>query len=478
LKRCRFRVNLFPRLLYLLLLLSAFRPPFPVQALEAETRGCDLAAAISMALKNSRALAEYRLEQQVARAVQKLACRQFFPALELGISRDDSVVYDSPDSRSRRLSVGLRQLIYDGGRTRAGLERRRREIAQARFDLEAESEELIWNVITLYTEILEFRQKRQIQQETYSSAVLQHGIAREELRLGALTELEFLDFDIRLKNLELELERTDQEQRLLLFRFGRLLGSDPDAAPPVPAGRLNPDYNGFIPELDGDHWRGLALQRNPDLRKIRMRVQEQDELLRQAARSWLPEIRGSFSAFASGPEYPLSVPGFEAGVELHFQLPVLPMQAAGAVGKTSPEERSLAGSASFQVLEGLEDLYSKKLARLHLSQAAGDLDALMTEIAFKIRELLFNIGSLKKSLRLLREQLGIEVRRSRLQELRLALGQIKRIDVLDSELELARLSIELVGATVDLYNEEVSLLRLCGQPGLAETHKFIVIPGD
>jgi outer membrane protein TolC len=477
----------FPRLLMLqpplpllplLLLLLASRPSYPADAADAETPFMDLSTAISITLKNSRALVDSRLEQQFARALHRLAYRKFFPALELGLSRDDSVVYDSPDSRTRRLSVGLQQLIYDGGKTAAGLRRQKREITLARLNLEVESEALIFNVITLYTEILKFRQKAEIQQDTYRGAVLQHSIARKELDLGALTELDFLDFDVRLKDLELELERTEQERRLLLLRFGRLLGINSELAPPLPAGRLNPDYRGFISEPDEACWRGKALQRNPELRQGYSRVQEQSEVLRQAARSWLPAVRSSFSVFVSGQDYPLSEPGFEAGVELFFQLPVLPVQAAAEVGKYGPRERSLASSGTLQVLEGLEGLYSKKLARLDLSRATGDLDTLKAEIGFKIKELLFNINSRKKSLRLLREQIALEEKRSALQELKLELGQIKRIDFLDSKLELAGLRIELVSATVDLYNQEVSLLRLCGQPGLAETHGHIVIAGE
>ena len=123
-------------------------------------------------------------------------------------------------------------------------------------------------------------------------------------------------------------------------------------------------------------------------------------------------------------------------------------------------------------------MYSKRLARLQTNRAAGELADLRTEIGFKIRELLFNIGSGKKRLGLLRERLESASRRNMLQALKLELGEIKRIDFLDAELELARLRIELVDATVALYNQEVSLLRLCGQPGLAETHRHIVIPED
>jgi outer membrane protein TolC len=474
-RESRFRAGNFTSILPLLLL--SLCPP-PAHAADTAGPALNLETAIGMALKNSRALVDSRLEQQFARALHKLAYRQYFPSLELGISRDDSVLYDGPDSRSRRISVGVQQLIYDGGRTAADLARRKREIALARSHLELESEELVFNVITLYTEILEFRQKKKIQQETYRSAELQHRIAREELRLGALTELEFLDFDTRLKSLELELERTEQEQRLLRFRFGRILGLDPEQPAPLPAGRLNPDYRGFITELEGAYWRSKAMMGNSELRQLYLRVEEQGELLRHAGRSWLPAVRGSCSLFVSGAEYPLSEPGFEAGLELLFQTPLFPLRAAAEVGKSSPGERSLSGSASSGVLEGMEGLYSKKLARLHLSQATGDLGALKAEIGFQIQELLFNIASLKKSLGLLRERLGIEEERSALQELKLELGQIKRIDFLDSELELSGLRIELVAATVDLYSQEVALLRLCGQTGLVETHSHIVTAGN
>ena len=45
-----------------------------------------------------------------------MAYRLFLPSLSLSYAQSESVLYDSPDTRTKKISVGLSQLVWDRGK--------------------------------------------------------------------------------------------------------------------------------------------------------------------------------------------------------------------------------------------------------------------------------------------------------------------------------------------------------------------------
>ena len=439
-----------------------------------EAEPMSLEKAIQAALQNSRELRYSLLSQKIASEKLRLSARRFFPELEVGISRNDSVLYGDPDSRLRQVSFGIRQLLFDAGRTVSGLKLQSSENKLGALDLRASREELIYSVILTYIELLCFKQKKDIDRGVHQTASLQQRIAQEEVRLGVITELDLLDIALGLKNIELELEKAEEEERLLLFKLARLTGSDPAEKKPVPVGTINEEYAGFTAAQSADYWLKRALENNLELLKLRARLAAQQEALAAARLRWLPEITGSFSLFFSGVDYPLTEPGFNLGLQFSFQAPFLPLQASASAGKRNPQERSLGYSASGKLAESLEGLYSLSLAKLNLQQARGQLEEFEMELKLQIQESLFTIENQKKILLLLREKLTIGQRRMIIQRLRLELGELKRIDFLNEEVNLGKLRVEVLNGQVTLYKQEVALLKLCGLPGALQTGSAII----
>ncbi|MBA7658734.1 hypothetical protein ES703_66693 [subsurface metagenome] len=87
----------------------------------------DLETVLMLALKNNRDIKYAAINQKLAKERLKISYRRFLPELELGLKHNDSVVYGSPDSRVKQISIGLKQLIFDAGRYSSNLRMQKAE---------------------------------------------------------------------------------------------------------------------------------------------------------------------------------------------------------------------------------------------------------------------------------------------------------------------------------------------------------------
>lgn len=439
----------------------------------------DLSTAMSAALRNSKSLLYSRFDQKLAAERLRIGARQFLPTLSLGLIHSDSVSFDSPDSRLRKMSLGLKQILFDGGRLALSRRNQKNELRMNGIHIKANTEELMFSVINIYTEVLKFHLAREIQRETFRNAVQQLAIAEEEFRLGAITELDLLDIQLMIANLEIELEQTEQEERLLMYRFARLLDYPANRFLQL-RGKLNEQYAGFTSFEDKDlsnltdYYLEQARKNSLEFLKRGFQVQAYRETYFQTRWSWLPNIQAELELSMSGDSYPLSQPGFSLGLEFSFSLPISPFAATATLGKSSPIERSKAFSVSGEPLSNLEGLFSKQLAEINLSRASTEKLDFEEETKFAIAESLFKIQQQRKALELLRKKVRIGESRLKVQRLRAELGEIKRTEYLESQIELGKVRIEVLTRIVELYNSEISLLRVCGISGLAETYRYIV----
>jgi len=447
---------------------------------DVEPKTIDLETSISKALFSSSDIRYLRFDQKIADQKVKLGLRQFFPVLGLGFSNSDSVVYGAPDSRLRKLFIELDQLVFDGGRLAQSYKNQKNELKLNLLALDLKREEIIFSVINLYTEILKVSFIKKIQQETLLSAMKQFLIAGEEYKLGVITQLELFDIQLAVANYELELAETEKKQRLINFRFARMLGYPPEEAPPL-SGYINAEYSGFIGNEDVDtaelsaYYIDKAKKNSLEFMSKRLNLLQSKELLNKARWSSLPNIKANLELSMSGDHFPLSEPGFSLGLEFGFDLPASPLQATTTLGKQNPDERSTGLSATVEPVTNLAGLYSRQIAATNLSKTRKELDDFGIDTGFAIEENLEEIRNQRKTLDLLRQKLKIEKSRLKIQELRAQLGEIKRIDLLNSEIELSKNKVEILSKVVELYNTEISLLKSSGIFRLKDTHRYIVV---
>ncbi len=439
----------------------------------------EIETAVRKALARSPELRLGDFERRLAAQRLRLTARSFLPTLALEYAHNDSVSYGAADSRTRRLTVTASQLLYGGGRLTRERRVQQGQLKVATASARLKSQELALSVVALYTDILRLGMKQKIEAEARALARKQLAVAREERALGVITELDLLDLEVAVSDLELQQEKTAQEERVLLFRFARLLGYPPES-PPRPAGSIAADYAGFLLgeeeplEKAAARYLERTMRASGELLAARLEAEQSRRAALASRWSWLPQVRLVLAVSMSGDRFPLSEPGFSAGLEMGLDLPVLPSAAALSLGSTGAWGRSRGFTVETQPGDALEGLWDRSLAELKARQAALQLEELYTQLRFDIAEELAAIRYRKRSLALLRRRLAVEEARLEVQRLRVELGEIRRVDLVTEEIDLAGLRIEVLDGAVALYAAEAALLQRAGGAVLAASHALIV----
>lgn len=434
----------------------------------------DIDTAVQLAVGSSDELRFAYLERNLAAERTRLSVRSFLPAVTLGYAQNQTVAYGGPDSRLRRLSVGLQQTLFARGirvqqyRLRTvelGLQSR--ALAQARAGL-------VLEVINLYLAALKLRLQRGILEDSHRNALSQLAVAAEELRLGEITELAYLELTVAAKDLELELARMRQAEERAAFELRRALGLEED---PEVSGTINENYQGLLEDREPAWYVAACLSRNLELHRKQAELYGLRGQLAQSKASWLPGIVARLDLSMAGEQFPLTEPGFSLGLDFELAPPLLPAAGGVTAGTSGTRERSVGMTGSFEVGGNVEELLARRLSTLKLDQARGQLDALKRELEFAVREQLQARQHQLEALKLLRQKQGIAERGQGIRSLMVELGELTRLEFVEGETALARLRIEILTGVVELFNREVALLEQCGLPGLETSHRAIVRSG-
>jgi outer membrane protein TolC len=226
----------------------------------------DIDQALLRALRANDALKYARLDYSFEISRYDLSVRDFLPAVRIGYAQDDAVAYYAPDSHLKEISIGIDQLLYAGAariyerrNLAAGLSMRERMIEEMERELRLE-------VVNRFVEILKLGLQIRILQESLSMAREQVDIAAEELKLGEITRLDYIDIELAVQDLDIELSTLRQEEVRLKFDLKELLDVPSNSSLEL-SGRINPDFKGMLPDREAGYFVECALENSMDLRK-------------------------------------------------------------------------------------------------------------------------------------------------------------------------------------------------------------------
>ena len=113
-----------------------------------------------------------------------------------------------------------------------------------------------------------------------------------------------------------------------------------------------------------------------------------------------------------------------------------------------------------------------------LARTGLEIEEFRINNSFNIRELVLEIASLKRELLLLREKIMVQEKKTEIEKLQLKLGEIKRLDYMESAIDLSKEKINLVDRIASLYQTEITLLRLCGIKNIIKTGANLINSGN
>jgi len=434
----------------------------------------DIDEALKRAFESSDVLGFARLDYRIGVVRYGLSARSFLPDIIFGYTQEDSVAYYAPDSRLRRISLGVDQLLYAGGRRiqQRRLLADRLHIQQS--NIEKMEQELRVEVVNRYIEILKLRLQIAILEENLVTGQEQIAIAEEELFLGEITRLDHVEIVLAVQDLEIELALLKQEEKRLAFEIKELLGIEATKVVEL-SGTINSGFEGVLKVEDVQYYIDAAGRHSSEIQRREAELAALQAALRQARSSWLPRVSTQAEISVSGEGFPLTSPGFSLGLNLDFSTPFIPFRTGITAGSDAIGERSLGMTSSADVGENLEGVQSVRIAGIDLQKAQAEMQSYKRRLEFSVRQQLETRLHLLENLRLEVEKQQLQIQRHSIQALMLEIGEITRLEYLQSGIELARLRMEQLSRIVSLFQLETSLLALCGLDLLDSSHNYILV---
>ncbi|MDX9801333.1 MAG: TolC family protein [Spirochaetia bacterium] len=432
----------------------------------------DMQQAIDTALKNNREFSITGEEISIAEKNLKLKYRDFLPEINLGYSQYSSVSYWNPDSRQKKISAALKQKIYDKGLLSSSFKFLKKETALKKLKITQQLEDFIFRVINSYIELARIRMEIEISSSALENGYFHLDLAKKERELGEITELDLLEIKIAVNEMEENLQKLHLEEKRFGFSFSRLLDL-PAGLYPELSGKINSEYNGFI-DQNYDYYLENSKVRSSTLKELILSREKAETEYTLASRKNLPDISAESSFFTAGEEFPLTEHGFSISLSLSFSTPGIPTSITGSAGSENKNERSRSLAANTALFGGLDNYYLKESAEAALRRREYELNLFILNNEFDISELFSEIEAGIMELGLLRRKEKASERKAEIEKLQLSLGEIKRIDFMETGIALAKEKIKILDSISSLYRMEISLLRICGIKNIRSTAGFII----
>jgi outer membrane protein TolC len=441
---------------FFLILAALFIFSGPVFSGAEELRGplnfaaaADRAAAVSDELRGEYAMKAIREGAWV------LGLRAYLPRLSLSVSEDDRLSQTGGDSFLKNYGISLDQLIWDGGRTSMGRKLEEMELNLLGTRLERMAADIGESAVAAYRTVLSARAVVGIREAALEALEEQRRILRRETELGLALPVDLAEADITVAEAETELLSLRIELAETEKSFAEILGLE---ELPFLEEQVDISRETVLPPPAAA--RSLAEQRNPALAEARYGIAQKQGELKYAARSWIPSLRLNGGFGLTGQRYPLTRHTWSVGISLEFSSPWFQNTLGVNTGWEPPYDRTARLQNSLNPLPDPAAGLGKHQAELALSleKAAYDLAFEKTGRAALTAVELCGLADRKRALAV--EALALGAERYRLKELRLELGQITRVELMEARLEYTEKEIAAVEAAAALLEAEGELERL------------------
>lgn len=414
-----------------------------------------LAAAASDELRN-----EYRLHY-LREGAWTWGLRAFFPQLTISASEDDRISAFGSDSFGKNYSIGVEQLIWDGGRLSLYRKTEKAELDLALNNLGRAANEIAESAVGFYRQILFYRKVKHIRENALSSLEEQKSILLKELELGLVLPLDLSAANLtivgaRIGLLSLSLDLEEAEERFTeMLKLGAM-----------PALKEELDIYRSFPGIELSAARQLAETGNLELKAARLSLTRRQAEARSAALSWLPVIRLTGNFGVMGQNYPLSKYNWSVGLSVEFSSPWLSGRLSGLGGWDPPDEKSARIYGSMNPLPNPAESFSIKNTRLVLEIENSNYNLAFSRIGRLAEQAVKQCALLDDKRDLAVQALMLEEEKYRLAELKLELGRLTRVQLMEARLEYASSEAAAAEAALVLLEAERELEKLLGlEPG-------------
>ena len=223
-------------------------------------------------------------------------------------SRTDSS-YDAYSS-----SIGLRQTIFDFGKTSTNVRIQKLNLNSSRFDLENVSDEIIFSVKQAYYGVLQAKRTRDVAEETVTQFNQQLEQAKGFYEVGIRPKFDVTKAEVDLSNAKLNLIKAENA-----LSIARVILNNAMGVTDAPEYRLEDNLFFQKYEITFEDAIEKTYENRPDLKSIIAKKEAAEESINLAKKGYYPVVSGDANYEWAGQQFPLE-DGWNAGVTVTFPL--------------------------------------------------------------------------------------------------------------------------------------------------------------
>ena len=415
--------------------------------------------AVAQALEVSPDLQALAIQANSALGQYRWGLREYLPQVGLNYSQNESVLLDSPDTRSTQAGVTVSQLLFDAGRGGRRRDLSRIQLLVNRQDSRVQEEKVIDSVTGLFNELLVLKKKREIQAQVIDLAQRQLAISRTELTLGLAREIDVLGTEVQVSSLLVDKKQSDRSWEDALFQLANLLGLDPTVPLDV-VGSFDADYAGLVVPEHSDRWLALVLDSSKDLALQRLELRKQYFELLNSRLWFLPDVSLQTSVSLTGVSLPLQTPAYSATLTFSFPGEAFPFTQTLVIGGTPGQSQTSSVSSSVGILDSVQGFADGPAAQAQFQVTQVREAALRASTRFTLEKTLGDYRLVVEKLALQRRTVGLEEQKNLILGKQVELGEAKRLDYLQGVAQLAQDRIALIESVLQLKESERALEQL------------------
>jgi outer membrane protein TolC len=351
----------------------------------------------------------------------------------------------------------VEQPLWDGGKTIFGRKIEKARLAYRHSAINEMETDVSDGVLALYRGILTSRDAIAIKKASAEALKAQRDLLQHEVRLGLSLPSQLAEAEITVSESEIEIAALEMELTDAELNFQLAIGVQ---EMPELFEKIDVERGALFPSLKTVTQ--SAIGRNLELKQAALAVNEKHEEYRAAALSWLPKVKLTGSFGVTGSRFPLSNYNWSAGVAIDFNLPWISGNTSVNAGKQGPHETTFRSNGSTSPLPNPGAHLNRRSAGIALSVEEQNYKLLVERLPRLCEAALQKCESTEKRRILAVESAKLAKKKYDLDVLRAKLGQATRIDVMESQVALAKKQIECVQAAAAVIAAERELNKLMG----------------
>ena len=415
----------------------------------------DFTDAARMAIESSSELRNEYAARALSEGAWLWGVRAYLPKLSVVASEDDRLSGTGSDSFLKNYSVNLDQLLWDGGKISLARKMEKAELDIALDKLKQIASSIADDAISAYRDVLQGRMILEIKERTLESLAEQRRIMLREAELGMVRQVDLTEAEITIALEELDFFSLSMDLEEMEWKLAKKLGLE---ILPELSERIDTGKSIRLPSPEAA--KTLAEYRNPDIAAFRFSILKRQAELKAASLSWAPQLRLTGSFAVSGRHYPLSRYSWSLGLSVDFSSPWLSGNFMAQTGGDPPYDRNARLQQTASPLPNPAAFFSVRQAELALSNERSRFETLLKDVQAAAERGVKECTVLEKKKKLAANALELEWEKFRLAELRMSLGELTRLDLMDARLDYSKREAALVDAAAALLRAERELERL------------------